>query len=546
MLALLVVRPVLFAGAISTNDAAFRGASHHLTESFRGASHHLTESFRGVSHHLTELELASDGPIVNLSPEARQKKHAEQFEKEFEVEISMTRAHETGLKLGLVLAWLNVWEPVFVDTVQKLSLVEEWNVAHPDKAIHPRDQIVKVNDISFHHSAETFLEHLRGQFLAGRKLVPGAKNVLTLLVQRPKTQRERRFADQRDDLHRQLYSKEFTVELDVPKNETSLKTMDKVLGWELKSSVDWEPVTINNILKGGIVEQWNTNNPEKMILVGDELLHVNKRHWLRNSTVFLSHLKFNYEHRDRLDGTFSIGLRRPRPVQERSDRSSARDALYKQTYSREFTAAFQLPEDDTSDKTMDDTMGWQLNVTKNWEPVTISKVMPGGALARWNEAHPEDAIVEGDEILHVNKRHWVRNSTLFLSHIKYNYEHRRNLTANGTLSLGLRRPRLVEEAHEQALRLSNVSQKIELALGYWNVFFPDEPINISNRRMGDAVQSLLLSRVAGAEDEAPAAAANDSSAVAAGDAPSPANGTDDDSDVIGASEDASEDEDQDP
>lgn len=534
LLALLVVRPAVLAG-ISTN-VAFRGVSHHLTE-LDLANDYIHGGGDPAAADDTDAAGAQErrGPKVNLSPKARKRKHAEQFEKEFEVEISMVRARDTGLKLGLVLGWLNAWEPVFVDKIQKTSLVEEWNTAHPDKAIHPRDQIVRVNDISFHHSAETFLEHIKGQFLAGRKLIPGAKNVLTFLVQRPKAQSELRFADQREDLHNQLYSKEFTAELNVPENETSLKTMDRVLGWELKSTYDWEPVTIKNILKGGIVEQWNNKNPDDMILVGDQLLHVNKRHWLQNSTVFLAHLKFNYEHRDRLEGTFSIGLRRPRPVQEARDRASARDALHRQLYSREFTADLRLPESEVSARTMDSVMGWELNSAKSWEPVTVSKVVPGGALARWNRAHPEDAIVEGDEILHVNKRHWVHNSTLFMSHIAYNYEHRNNLTANGTFSLGLRRPRRVQEAHDKALELSNVSDRIELALGYWNFFFPDEPINISNRRMGDAVRSLVLARAAAAKDVVPAPGRT--SAPAAGGARDAASGTEDDSDVIGASED---------
>jgi hypothetical protein len=266
-----------------------------------------------------------EGPIVNLSPEERKQKHDQEY-LEFEVNISMKRAHTTGLRLGIVFDSFNDWEAPEIVSMRKPSLMEEWNKQHPDQAVHLHDRIVRVNHIQFHHNANAFIERIVGQFTAGRKMLKGAREVMTLQVQRERQQQSQtRFAYQREDLHDKLYSKEFNVALAVPEDETSSKTMNSVLGWEMNVTKDWEPVSVGKIVEGGLIAQWNEAHPDDMILVGDEILHVGKRHWLRNSTLFLSHLSFNYEHRAALqaNGTFALGLRRPRWVQDAWDEGEA-------------------------------------------------------------------------------------------------------------------------------------------------------------------------------------------------------------------------------
>jgi hypothetical protein len=263
----------------------------------------------------------ADGPIVNLSPEERKQRHDEEFQ-EFEVNISMKRAHETGLRLGIVFDSFNDWEAPEIVSMRKPSLLEEWNKEHPDSAVHLHDRVVRVNHIQFHHNANAFIERIVGQFTAGRKMLDGAREVMTLQIQRERVQQSQtRFAYQREDLHDKLYSKEFNVPLVVPEDETSPKTMDSVLGWELNVTKNWDPVSVGKIVEGGLLAQWNEAHPDDMILVGDEILHVNKRHWLRNTTLFLNHLAFNYEHRAALqaNASFALGLRRPRWVQEAYD-----------------------------------------------------------------------------------------------------------------------------------------------------------------------------------------------------------------------------------
>jgi hypothetical protein len=303
-----------------------------------------------------------------------------------------------------------------------------------------------------------------------------------------------------------LYAKEFFVDLQVPENETSPTTMDRVLGWDLNITEDWEPVSIGKIANGSVLAQWNEAHPEDIILEGDEILHVNKRHWLRNTSQFLPHLTFNYRHRaERTNGTFSLGLRRPRWVQDTYDQTrqledqkskaaKERDDTHKKMYAREFTVSLSVPEDEKSSATMDSVLGWKLNFTKDWEPVSIGKVAKDGVLSQWNEANREDMILEGDEILHVNKRHWLRNTTLFLSHMSFNYEHRSALASNGTFTLGLRRPRWVQDAYDQAQLAAQrayeqakadeeshrVARKIVDAVRMWNNDFPHHRIDTSS------------------------------------------------------------------
>jgi len=496
----------------------------HREKHKHGDKHRHKQQHKGKGRH-GDPDEESAGPIVNLSPEERQQKHEAEFEKEFEVKIGMLHAHTSGLRLGVVLDSLNDWEPPEVISFRKPSLIEEWNKANPDKAVHLHDRIVRVNNINFHHNAETFIDRIVGQFTAGRKLTEGAKDSLTLQVQRPRLNQidATRFDFQRKDLHDKLYAKEFTVDLDVPENETSPVSMDLVLGWDLNITNDWDPVSVGKIANGSVLAKWNEAHPSDMILEGDEILHVNKRHWLRNTSQFLPHLTFNYEHRvDHPNGTFALGLRRPRWVQDVYDQAhqveeqkgqsaKERDILYKKMYSKEFTVSLSIPEDQTSLATMNSVMGWELNSTKAWEPVSIGKIAKGGLLSQWNEANPGDMILEGDEILHVNKRHWLRNTTLFVSHINFNYEHRAALTANGTFNLGLRRPRWVQDASEQAQLAAQravekakadeeqakadeeshrVARKIVDAVRMWNKDFPHHRIDTSSKAGGNSSSRL--------------------------------------------------------
>merc|ERR1719221_1163219 len=63
-------------------------------------------------------------------------------------------------------------------------------------------------------------------------------------------------------------------------------------------------------------------------------------------------------------------------------------------------------------------MGWQLNSSVDWMPVSISKIRQEGALAAWNKQHPESKVLPGDEIIQVNKISWQHNTKAFAQRIK--------------------------------------------------------------------------------------------------------------------------------
>ncbi|CAK0856228.1 unnamed protein product [Prorocentrum cordatum] len=132
-------------------DSACFGRTMNALDAHRQGDQHKHKHRQKHGHkhgHGEPDEESGSGPIVNLSPEQRQQKHQEEFEKEFEVKIGMLHAHNTGLRLGVVLDSLNDWEPPEVISFRKPSLIEEWNKANPDKAVHLHDRIVRVNNIS--------------------------------------------------------------------------------------------------------------------------------------------------------------------------------------------------------------------------------------------------------------------------------------------------------------------------------------------------------------------------------------------------------------
>merc|ERR1719188_1200935 len=222
--------------------------------------HHKHKSLGRVAREQTQLLEETN----TFSPQQRNAMHAAKYEKEFNVVLNMTYAHESGLPIGFALDMDTDFIPISVRKIKKIGLLEDWNKKHPDKALLIGDEIVKVNDILWHHNTRTFAERIKGQFTASRSLKKGAKLMLTLGVQRPHREKEVRSAAQREDLHRQLYSKDFTV--DIPMGN------DHKMGWQLNSSVDWMPVSISEISKEGALAAWNKQHPESKVLPGDEII----------------------------------------------------------------------------------------------------------------------------------------------------------------------------------------------------------------------------------------------------------------------------------
>jgi len=110
---------------------------------------------------------------------------------------------------------------------------------------------------------------------------------------------------------------------------------------------------------------------------------------------------------------------------------------------------------DTSLTSIDDMMGWTLGFKRHgdWQPTTIRKLERHGALAKWNKKNADQLILEGDEILRVDKVVWQHNSTKFMKNLKRLF--RGTIAADASnkswsVLLAIRRPRAVQNAFDEA------------------------------------------------------------------------------------------------
>jgi len=342
---------------------------------------------------------------TTLSPQQRVRAHGKKFEAEFVVELNMTDAHERGAKLGIVINMMADFEPATVYKVQKTGLVEEWNNAHSGQDVHVGDEVVQVNNIQWHANTGTFMERIKGQFLAGRSQKDGASDMLKLYIQRPRVWKHKRFAMQREDMHKQLYATEFDAPIQcTAADEVRGRELDAIMGWKLTMAEEWKPTTIGRIEPDGALARWNTNNADKLILEGDEILKVDKVAFQHNSTTFLKNLKRHFKGvlaAETGNGLWSVALsvRRPRPVQEAFDQAHP----VKEIVSWNRTSTSVVLRVNTAGGA--NLLGWKLSPGVEG-PVLVEKVRGAGVVADWNAENPGKAILPSDQIVTLNGLTW--------------------------------------------------------------------------------------------------------------------------------------------
>jgi len=422
---------------------------------------------------------------VNYAADQRKAMRAKEYMKEFVVDLNLSRAHESGVPLGIAIRLGEDWKPPAIEHMSKWGLAEDWNKANPDNKILPGDEIVQVNDIQWHHNQVQFTERIKGQYLAGRDAKPGAKATLTLHVQRPWPKQTTRFELQREDLRKKLYAKEFSIDLTLPANETSRKTMSKVLGWELNITDDWVPISLKEVKETGLLAEWNKAHPDDAILAGDQIMRINRRNWLWNSSVFRNHIEFNWEHRDRLKigDTMSLGIRRLREVQD------------------EWDAAHGIVKPEEGSSEVHSSSGWPDAVERQQK---ITELHQEGGHQKRQFTGQESQTGEGEE----KKRESQTSETS-------------------------------EESEARAVKLT--AKKIKVLLKYWNHLFPEDPIETTGARLGKALQLVAHSLSGqGPADSGANSASTAASSAASAAAPATSAGAgaaEDDDDLIGASED---------
>jgi len=340
-----------------------------------------------------DYQMGASHTSVTLSPEQRAIAHTSKFEKDFVVELDMSTAVEGKQTIGVVLELDTDFQPVSVSKIKKTGILEAWNKMHPDRAVLVGDEIVKVNDITWHANSETFAQRIKHQFLASRAQLPGARNVLSLTIQRPRKEKAIRFQSQRDDVHRQLYSKEFVAEIPLRGECFSSISVCQSMGWKLNVSVDWMPLSIEEILKTGIIPRYNQEHPDTKILVGDEILRVNHVQWHHNAKVFEERLRAQFAagQKSELLGTsgsenvLRLNIRRPRSVLE---------VLEEQVYTKQYSVHLTLKDAHP--------LGWRLNKSSGVDPLAVEEIEKGSPLYDYNEANPQNMVRVGDTVLSVN------------------------------------------------------------------------------------------------------------------------------------------------
>jgi len=362
---------------------------------------------------------------TTLSPEQRDQAHWQKFEAEFVVELNMTEAHDTGKRMGIVLDRDADFMAAKVWKIQKFGMVEDWNRAHPDKAMHVGDEIVRVNDVQWHANTATFISRIGGQFQSARSQAAGAKDTLRLYVQRPRIWEHKLFVGQRESAHKKDFAEEFVACISMPDQLDD--TMQKTMGWQLVRQhgpmglEDWRPAVIKYIDRLGNVEAWNKEHPERLVLEGDEIMQLDNVRFHHNSTIFLKTLQKHYRMATEVNNTNRSALvyiRRPRKVQEEFDALHPIKLI--ETWMRpkhSVQIAFPQASDDPSS-----LLGWQLLPGKETDrgssAAVINRVGPddsdgmphvgrsAGSLTDTINAEQPEAIAEGDLIVEVNGLGW--------------------------------------------------------------------------------------------------------------------------------------------
>jgi hypothetical protein len=387
-----------------------------------------------------------------LSPSERAAMHSQKFEAEFVADLDMTSAVEEGKSVGVTFDMDADFQPVSILKVKKNGILEDWNKAHPDKAVMVGDEVVQVNDIKWHANSQTFAERIKGQFLAAKHKTPGAKNTLSLYIQRPRREKVVRYQAQREDLHRKLYSAEFVAEIPM-KGVLPRDPIHQAMGWRLNSSVDWQPVSIAKLRATGLVAKYNKEHPDAKIRAGDEVIQVNHIQWHHSASAFAERIGAQFVAAQKKTReapeevtVFKLGIRRPR--------SANNEAPQDEVYTKYYTVHLDLRDSHT--------LGWHLNASNDTEPITVSKIMTrkGHPIQLYNLAHPTNAVQVGDNVMRVNNITWHSNAKKFAERIDKEFERVR--------------PRKGGAPHDTSLELHMMRRLVQPIAKEWTVTLPAE------------------------------------------------------------------------
>jgi len=269
--------------------------------------------------------------------------------------------------------------------------------------------------------------------------------------------------EQRQVAHLQKYEKDFVVEL----NMTEAHETGKLMGIALDHDVDFQPAKVATIHKTGLIEEWNKNNPDNEVHVGDEIVRVNHIQWHANTATFVQRIvgqfKAGRKGLEGADAVLRLYIQRPR-VWHHNRFALQREDAHNKEYATEFVAQLFLP--DELDSSLDRIMGWALGLqhgregAQDWKPVVIKKIEDFGPVAEWNSEHPDQLILEGDEVLQFDNVIFHHNATRWMTVLRKHYRSATvdNRTHRSAL-VRVQRPRWIQDAFDETHPVGEIGQE---------------------------------------------------------------------------------------
>ncbi|CAK0847340.1 unnamed protein product [Prorocentrum cordatum] len=122
-------------------------------------------------------------------PMQREDAHHRAYPVEFDAKLTVlplglpTSASESEV-MGWELHAKNDWDPVSIGNLTGVGAIAAYNKANPDHIIMAGDEIVKVNEVAWHHSAKIFSQRISQKCKIFRKQASGSEP-LVLSIRRP-------------------------------------------------------------------------------------------------------------------------------------------------------------------------------------------------------------------------------------------------------------------------------------------------------------------------------------------------------------------------
>jgi len=134
-------------------------------------------------------------------------------------------------------------------------------------------------------------------------------------------------------------------------------------------------------------------------------------------------------------------------------------------------------------------IGWALNATKDWNPVSVASLSSTGLVALWNQENPENRIYPGDEIIMANNITWHHNTNVFKSRIDTMLRRTaKQANSKVAITLAIQRPRSVVETLEgktfQKMFDVTLPRTDPKKIGWTLQTNTSDPINITGIRDG--------------------------------------------------------------